>query len=175
MVIFGRFGRYLTRLLRPKMQHFRQILQKNDLGPVDLRKISIMGRLLGLCFEGKRKGCKCVQQMVREGHQKDFTKCCHDVWQWIQNVKKDKNKVKIIMHFAPKTLDDDRSAGVDPESMSPTEKLFIDFKAKTEACLHGGDFGELRTDKLAGSLMQPSKLVVVALATFVMANLFKLN
>ncbi len=114
--------------------------------------------------------------MVREGNEENFEKCCHYVWQWILNVKQNKEKVNIIMEFAPKKADDEqRSTDESDAGLSPTEKLFFQFKQKTEACLDGGDFGELRTDHLAGSLIQPSKLALAHVAIFIVYKVFQFN
>lgn len=107
---------------------------------------------------GVKEGCDCVKQFVREGGHKRFVPCCEKIWIWMQNVKKDKNKVKKIMFFAPE--DAKRSDDGKKKKKSPTAEFFEEYQGKTLSCLRGQDFGSLRTDKLAGMAIIPSPILI---------------
>ena len=98
--------------------------------------------------------------MVREGNKDSFDKCCQTLWKWIQKLKKDKEKIKIIMLFQPEQA---RQRSDKEGKKEPKLEFFEEYKDKATECLKGKDFGDLRTDKLSGLMVRPCQILIAML------------
>lgn len=107
-----------------------------------------------------KTGCHCVSQMVREGNNKNFEKCCESLWKWIQKLKKDKKKIKIIMLYQPEEA---KQRSEKTGKKEPKEEFFEEYETKSTQCLKGETFGDLRTDKLAGMMLTPCRMLIAML------------